>query len=184
MIKKKKKEAKQGGRPTDYKESYPQDIVEYFQRCQQEILVDLEFYNASKFWEIQHIKNPIDEDDWPIGTYWLKKVTQKMVVQKFPTFQRRATNIGVHIDTLHERAKVYKPFSESKRKCKLIQEAILIENWLTGMYNATMVQFMLKNNHWYSDKQEHEHSWSITSITLTGNESLKELEEKRKALLW
>lgn len=181
----KKKQEKQNNkwRPTDYKESYPQDLVEYFQKCQQEILVNLEFYNANKYSEIQHISNPLNDTDQPIGTYWLKKVTQKMVVQRFPTFQRRATDIGIHIDTMHEWAKQHKDFSEAKKKCKLIQEAILVENWLTGLYNANMVQFLLKNNHWYSDKQEHEHTWSIATVTITWNETLKELEAKRKALL-
>jgi len=51
-----------------------------------------------------------------------------MVVQRFPTFQRRATDIGIHIDTMHEWAKQHKDFSEAKKKCKLIQEAILVEN--------------------------------------------------------
>lgn len=92
----------------------------------------------------------------------VKSVEQKLVMTRFPTFIRYALSIWVDDDTIQERWKEHKEFSVSIERCKRIQEAILLENGLQWTYNSHFAQFVLKNNHWYKDKKEVDHSWELT----------------------
>lgn len=121
-------------RPTKYDDTIPWLMVEYFETRRQMIYMDKTYY---KDWE-------------------LKSETAKLIAEQFPMFPRFAHRIWVNKDTLVERAKDKdkNAFSVAYNKCKDIQEAILVENWLAGTYVAQMVSFLLKNNHWYKDKSD------------------------------
>ena len=82
-------------------------------------------------------------------------------MQRFPTMVRYWLSIDVDESTFEDWEKLYPEFLRARTKCKKIQEAILVENWLQWTYNSQFVQFLLKNNHGYKDKTETEHSWEI-----------------------
>ncbi len=166
------------GRPTDYKEEYCDDIVEYFETLKAEILIELEFHRPSKNEELVSIANPLVDDKEEINdtlwASWVKKINQKVIAHKFPTFIRYALKIWVNQDTLYEWANNYEKFSEAMKLCKQIQEALLLENWLSWLFNPTMVQFILKNNHWYKDKTE------IINNNININKEYNDLSEKQQ----
>jgi len=169
------------GRPTDYKEEYCKDIVEYFEQAKAEILVDVSFYNTNKEETIAQIINPIYDDpkDWDLLNAWpVKRIEQKIAMNMFPSFVRFARKIWVNKDTLYERAKNYKEFSDAMKICNEIAETILLENWLQWIYNAWFTQFLLKNNYWYKDKSEVDNkvSMEITDITPKQQSAIESLK--------
>ena len=141
------------GRPTKYKPEYCEDIVRYFEKCQAEILVDVKFFQPNKNATISTILNPLNEEE-TVDAGNVKEIVQKLVMQRFPTMVRYALSIDSDEDTFLDWDKLYKDFLGARRKCKQIQEAILIENWLQGTYNSQFAMFLLKNNHWYKDRQD------------------------------
>lgn len=141
------------GRPTKYKEEYCEHIIDYFEKCQAEIMVDIKFFQPNKNATISTILNPLNESE-TLEAWNVKEIAQKLVMQRFPTYVRYARSIGVSKSTLFERATEYKKFSDSMDICKDISEAILLENWLQWLYNPTFAQFLLKNNYWYKDQSE------------------------------
>lgn len=154
-------------RPSKYDPIYCDKIVEYFEQCKAEVLVDISFYNTNKDWAISQIINPLYDDpkDWDLlWTWWVKRIEQKIVMNKFPSYVRFARMIWVTKSTLFEWAKEHKDFSVSMQICNDIAETILLENWLQNIYNPWFVQFLLKNNYGYKDKTEIEHSWEVKSI--------------------
>jgi hypothetical protein len=172
VIKKKYKERKDWkndtGRPTKYKEEYCNDIVKYFETCQAEILVDVKFFQANKNNPISKILNPLadektEEELKTLNAASVKSIDQKLVMNRFPTFIRYWLRIDVNEDTMLDWDKKYPKFLGARKKCKQIQEAILLENWLQWTYNSQFAQFILKNNHWYKDKSEVETTMTILS---------------------
>lgn len=151
-------------RPSKYDPKYCDDIIEYFERCQAEILVDIKFFQPNKNVTVETILNPLAKEndvDNTLQAWAVKAIDQKLVMQRFPTYVRYARSIGVSKSTLFEWANGHKEFSDAMGVCKDISEAILLENWLQGTYNSTFAQFLLKNNHWYKDKQETELSGTV-----------------------
>lgn len=174
-------------RPTDYKEEYCKDIVDYFERCQAEILYDIKWFMPNKNVTVEDILNPHAKQLWEevnttLQAWAVKQIDQKLVMQRFPTFIRYARTIWVNKTTLYEWADKYEEFSNAMNDCRDIAEAILLENWLQWLYNSTFAQFLLKNNHWYKDKQEIDTTQSI-NIDLSGL-STAELIELYKKNLW
>jgi hypothetical protein len=51
------------GRPDKYKPEYTQDILNYFQTCQAEILIDLKFFMPNKNVTVKDILNPLAKED-------------------------------------------------------------------------------------------------------------------------
>lgn len=150
------------GRPPKYKVEYVEGIVHYFLACQQVILVDRTYYNPNP-----SLKEEEEGIKWPI-----KSEQQKIVMDRFPTFQRYAQVINVDEDTMLAWEKKYPEFHGARRRCKKIQEAILLENWLQWTYNSQFVQFLLKNNFGYSDKTE------VANINITKDfESLNDTQK-------
>lgn len=141
------------GKPSLYKKEYCEDIVNYFERCQAEILVDVKFFQPNKNSTISTILNPLNEDE-TVDAGNVKEISQKLVMQRFPTYARYARTIGIFKSTLYLWANLYEEFSDSMKQCNEIAESILVENWLQWTYNSQFAQFILKNNHWYKDKQE------------------------------
>lgn len=150
------------GRPTKYNSKYVKEIVEYFERCQAEIMVDVKFFQPNKNATISTILNPLNEDE-TLEAGNVKEIAQKLVMQRFPTIIRFARMIWVNKTTIYERAKKHKDFSNALDECISITEAILLENWLQWTYNSQFAMFLLKNNHWYKDKSEVEQTVKILS---------------------
>lgn len=157
---------KDTGRPTKYKPEYCELIVEYFEKCQAEIMLELKFFNTSKVDLIAQIQNPLpNSEDETLNAWPLKEIGQKLVMQRFPTYIRFARSIGVSKSTLFEWKDEYKDFSDSMDICKEISEAILLENGLQWTYNPTFAQFLLKNNYWYTDQKDIKHSWTLNIVS-------------------
>lgn len=94
-----------------------------------------------------------------------------------PTFERFASSIDVHVDTLHEWKKVHPSFSESYKKAQQLQKDFLITNALLGLYNNTFSIFLAKNITDLRDKVEN-HNYNYQDVDVPQRESREEWEEK------
>ncbi len=164
------------GRPTKYKEEYCEQIIDYFEKCQAEIMVDIKFFMPNKNATISTILNPLNESE-TLDAWNVKEIAQKLVMQRFPTYVRFARSIGVNKTTLYEWATENKKFSNSMDICKDISEAILLENGLQWLYNPAFAQFLLKNNYWYKDQSEVKSlvNLGITDMTEKQKEAIQSL---------
>lgn len=153
------------GRPTKYNSKYAKDMVEYFERCQAEIMVDVKFFQPNKNTTISTILNPLNNKE-TLEAGNVKEIAQKLVMQRFPTIIRFARMIWVAKSTIYKRAEDHKDFSDALSECSSISEAILLENWLQWTYNPQFAMFLLKNNHWYKDKSEVDQNikWELKDI--------------------
>lgn len=88
----------------------------------------------------------------------------KMVANQLPFLSAFARDIGVCHDTLIEWTKIHEEFSESYKNAKELQKEFLITNGLLGLYNPTAFIFTAKNITDMRDKQEHEHSGTVTMM--------------------
>lgn len=160
------------GRPSKYREEYCDDIINYFEKCQAEIILDIKFFQANKNNPISKILNPLADEETEeelktLNAASVKQIEQKLVMTRFPTITRYARSIGVNKTTIYERAKDHKDFSNSLEECKNIQESILIENGLQWTFNSQFAMFLLKNNHWYKEKADIDMTSKWESIWLT-----------------
>lgn len=119
------------GRPTDYKEEYCEEIVEYFS---EEPFTEREVTHSKKN-----------------GESW---TTYEDVANAFPTFAGFAAKIGVHRDTLNEWIKVHPEFSDAYNKAKDLQEEFLVQNALKNLYAQPFAVFTAKNVLGWRDKSE------------------------------
>ena len=147
-------------RPTKYRPEFAWMLIDFMSRSSHEVAINRTYY--------QNKDNP-----WRTG--WLKSEKHVVLTETYPTLQRFAFNIGVHIDTLYEWEKVtypedikevdtewnslagklkYPDFSEAIKRARQIQESILVENALAGHYNPQFSIFLAKNWHWFKDKTE------------------------------
>jgi len=119
-----------GGRPTDYKKAYCEELVKFF--------------NVEPYFE-----TPV--------TYKDKKgnVTDKVifVAADLPTLAGFAKKIGVSRDTINQWSN-HEEFSDAIKKGKECQESILTTNALRGDYNPAFSIFFAKNNLGWKDKTE------------------------------
>lgn len=98
-------------------------------------------------------------------------VDNKREACNFPSIARFAVNIGVNKSTIYEWADKHPQFSVALKKCKEMQEDIIVNNSLKGSYNANFAQFLLKNNFAYKDKHEVEQKTEI-KIVLDNEDTL------------
>lgn len=162
------------GRPTSYKKEFCERIIKFFQAESHIVAVDETFYKASddqvsREYDLVETwaKNPED-----LNIEWSPKArTHKVIANRYPTMERFADMIWVHVDTLIARAHDKHPDDyedESKRwqyihpefrlaymRAKQLQKAILIENWLQGVYTSNFAIFVAKNNHDMKDQTDH-----------------------------
>lgn len=134
------------GRPTDYKDHYPEELEAYF--------------NVPAFTE-EH-----GED----------KNGNPCIIRRpasLPTLAGFACKIGVHRETLLNWSHQHKPFFDALKRAKDHQERILVENGLMGGYDKTFAIFTAKNLIDWRDKVETEHSGHIT---MTHEQAIAELE--------
>ena len=96
----------------------------------------------------------------------LKEIVESRITKKgyieFPTFEKFAANINVHVDTMLEWCKEYEEFSESYKKCKQLQKDFLIQMGLNDLYPPAAFCFVAKNCTDMRDKTEMEHSGTIS----------------------
>lgn len=169
------------GRPTKYKESYCQDLLDFMSRTSHEVVVDTTYYKVPDNVQKNLVENGVDIKEMPDGT--LKSATNKLIANTFPTFQRRCHNIWIHIDTMKERVSKYPNFSLAYKKSKQIQESILLENAMQWEYNANFAMFMAKNNFWYKDSKDitiKDQSDQEDSDDLTEEQILEKLKKVRE----
>jgi len=85
------KDKKKEGRPTKYKSSYCQDLLDFMSRTSHEVVVDTTYYKVPDNIQKNMVENGVDIKEMPDGT--LKSATNKLIANTFPTFQRRCHNI-------------------------------------------------------------------------------------------
>lgn len=113
---------KQTGRPSDYKEEYCDQMIEYFKSA----------------------------DPYEISVSEDGRVTT--IPGKFPSFSRFALSIGTYRHRLNEWAKKHPEFREAKMVCRDYQEAFLSEAGMVGAVDRTFAIFAAKNIIGWSDK--------------------------------
>lgn len=84
------------------------------------------------------------------------------VAVDFPTLAGFACKLGVHRETLLEWSKQFPEFSDAYKMAKEHQERILVQNGLKDGYHANFAIFTAKNVLNWRDKQETEHSGTMT----------------------
>jgi len=119
------------GRKTKYKKAYCDELEMYF--------------------DVEATKTLTRTIIYKDGT---EKEEEYEVANDLPTFIGFAHLIGVCRDTLYEWADKHKPFSDSMKKARELQE----RNWricsLKGLYNPAFTIFMGKNVFKWSDRQD------------------------------
>jgi len=80
-------------------------------------------------------------------------------------FEKFLMSKGLYRDFVSDRSVNCKPFAELIKKAKQMQESRIAEFALYNKINTTMAIFLLKNNHGFKDRLDHDHSVSIPSIT-------------------
>lgn len=140
------------GRPTLYRDEYPEMLVAYFQ----------ERYDAI-------IANPaIAQEQGGRGSG--QRNVQAMFAE-FPTLAGFAHSIETHEQRLSEWANRHEAFAEARARVVGVTKHLLIGGMLDGRYNAQAAQFVAKNLVGMRDKNEVELSGPAggplaTSLTL------------------
>jgi len=80
----------------------------------------------------------------------------------FPSIERLALKMDMHIDTLYTRAKESPEISEALAKIKEYQKAQLIEGGLEQRYHAGFTKFLLSANHGMSETSKQETNANVT----------------------
>lgn len=148
------------GRPTSYDPSYVGKVEEYLATCQDYV-------------ETFH------------KTEWEKSNTYERVPRtRLPTVEWFALRLGHNKDTIYERIKIHKDFSDAIAKINLEQRRRLLDSGLDWTYNPTIAKLILSVNHWMNEKTEIESKvTSDVTVTLTWTETTAQLDEIRKKLL-
>ena len=119
-----------GGRPTDYKPSYCQELIDFF---------DIPHYTTKEV--------------ITTGKNGFEKVEYVEVPNSLPHLIHFAKKIGVTYETIRAWGKKYPEFSASLKYVKRLNEAMLMDNALKGLYNPTFSIFTAKNKYGWRDEQ-------------------------------
>lgn len=135
-----KKAKSLGGRPTDWRPEYNDELVKFFS------------VEPNREVEVNHRSK--DGKEW---------TTYELRANKLPKFHEFASHINVNQDTLNEwqkpeNVKKYPGFSEAYKKAKELQKWMLIENALQSLYHPTFSIFTAKNITDMRDVVKQEHS--------------------------
>jgi hypothetical protein len=120
-----------GGRPTDYKSEYCDQLIEWFE------------IEPNREVEIPHYKD--GEVTW--NDY-------KTVANRLPKFHEFAKSIGTSTVTMLEWCEKHEEFLNAYTRAKELQKYFLIENGLNGCYNPNFAIFVSKNITDMRDRQE------------------------------
>lgn len=118
-----KSSKKKVGRPTKYKESFPEDLLEFFN---QPLFIEIEVEKMSASGAIKTLKERVAND--------------------MPLFKCFCREIGINFDTFNEWTRQYPRFSDAYKQCKGIQERFIMAHSLGGRYNASFAKFFAINN--------------------------------------
>lgn len=122
-----------GGRPTKYKREYCQALLDYFRRPGREVHYEETYFPNG----VLKTRKPIP--DGPID---------------LPTFQGFADSINVDMAQLQRWQDKHSEFRIAYTRAKQIQEAIWLQESLSGRYNAQFAKFFGVNCLGYKDKIE------------------------------
>jgi hypothetical protein len=89
---------------------------------------------------------------------------QRTDAPRLPTLVDFAMQKGVTRGTLHNWQKKYAPFQKAVEGAMELQEALIAEMALKGVYNAATAALMLKHNHGWADKQTVEQVSNVTMV--------------------
>ena len=106
------------GAPTKYRPEFCEDIITFFDR--------------------EPFKVATDDEGNALTTQTGKPL---LMACELPTFEKFASDIGVHKDSIYEWAKVHPEFSDAKKIAQQLQYNILVQNGLLGGYNSTFAIF-------------------------------------------
>jgi len=132
------KYGKNGGRPTKYHKKYCKEIIKFFN-------IDAYFIKEIEFKD----KN---------GDIHTKEM---IVANDLPTLEAFANKIFTTTKTLWDWAKKHKEFSNAVEIAKQHEKNILVQNGLSGRYDAGFAKFVATNFTDMRDRQEQEHSGNI-----------------------
>ena len=135
------------GRKTKYKKQYCQELIEYF---------DKPAYR-------EHEQVFVGKD----GREWSKF---EYIANDLPTIIGFCCKIGISKQTFYNWTDKHKPFFDAYTHIRDIQEAILIQNGLRGLYNSNFTTFIMKNNFGYKDKQDVELGGNVNIETVMYDE--------------
>jgi len=158
------------GRPTVYRPEFCQMIVSFFDiPLEREVIVDLED-----------------------GQGGVIKET-RLVANAFPTFKRFASRIGVSSDTLRKWARAKKPdgtpvrpeFFWSYARARDLQESLLIEGGMSGVYDCRFAILAAKNILGWRDRVEQDIEVRMKATTIAQldriyEEAMRRSEESRR----
>ncbi|WP_454056875.1 hypothetical protein [Cupriavidus sp. Marseille-Q8015] len=167
------------GRPTLYKDEYRQLLVDYFNIAVERIEV------------IDVPTGKYDDKGQPIMT-----TEHKPVLNTFPTLTRFAASIGVTRETLHDWATAKNPdgtlrrpdFSYAYARAKDLQESLIIEGGMAGLYDTRFAGLAAKNLIGWRDQVDTKVEATVTNASKEDLEAIyarrmAEMEANRKAVI-
>jgi len=132
------------GRPTEYSEAILKTAQAYIDSCEDEV------------------KQVVSGESEKFTTY------KEKVIVKLPTIEGLALYLKIHRDTIYTWEKQYLEFSDILNTLRVKQADRLINNGLSGDYNAYIAKALL-SKHGYSEKTEVEQSGKVNhEHTITG----------------
>jgi hypothetical protein len=163
------------GRPTEYRPEYCQMLVDYFNI------------------EVERVEELAIPDAKAEGG---QRIERKVVINRYPTFERFAANIGVTRQTLHNWATdthsdgtpVHPDFFYSYTRAKDLMAALLIEGGIAGTYDSRFASFAAKNLIGWRDQIDQHIEQNITTTPIEeldrvyGEAMAKALEQKEAVI--
>lgn len=167
------------GRPTLYKDEYREQLIAYFNIAVERIEV------------IEVPTGKTDGEGKPIMT-----TEHKPVLNTFPTLTRFAASIGVTRETLHDWATAKNPdgtlrrpdFSYAYTRAKDLQESLIIEGGMAGLYDTRFAGLAAKNLIGWRDQVDTKVEATVTNASKEDLEAIyrkrmAEMEANRKAVI-
>lgn len=91
-----------------------------------------------------------------------KKVNEFIAIRAskdyVPTIEGLSLYLRISKDTVYAWGEKHKKFSYALQNLMRVQGEMLVANGLSGQYNSTITQLLLKNNHGFHDKHEIDHT--------------------------
>lgn len=81
-----------------------------------------------------------------------------------PTLTKFAMELGIHPDTITDWGAKFPPFFRAIKRCKKIQEEVLIQNGLSSRYNTAFTIFCMKNLHGWKNEQQADNNQEIKIV--------------------
>jgi hypothetical protein len=135
-----------GGAPTKYKPEYCEDLIKFF---------DV----PPKKKELMAISRGYDKKT---GEETFKKEEWKMIPNELPTIYKFCKKIGIGTTTFESWTNTHVEFQVAYIQAKDLYKSFLIANGLENLYNGAFAIFVAKNTTDMRDKQEIEHSGSVS----------------------